>query len=279
MIRDSVASHGGYPIWKLEAPYGKQKLPPDGLSIIMPTYNKRDSLKRAMTAIADQEPCGLPIEIIVIDDGSTDGTGELFDSPWSAVGIECPDWLKIRYFSTGIEEWTSPANSYNLGFNYAKYNYLVHSGADIIWYDPTMLVETMQACDVDRYLIYNYYVLNEPKPNLPTSQLLYFAERGNTTLYPWCVVTSREALKRVGFYEDNYKAGAGEDDAMIMKMATIGVKFCRVANQNVINQEHKKQYTRDAEWKANTQHNVRVGYTAAADLRRKISRGELEAFK
>ena len=279
--RDTVASHGGYPIWRLEAPYSEQKLKPDGLSIIMPTYNKLDSIKRALESIAAQDPCGLPVEVIIVDDGSTDGTFEYFwpaTGPSPIVAVSLPDWLIVRYFSTGIKEWTSPANSYNLGFEESQYNYLVHSGADIIWNKPTMLKETMKACDIDRYLIYNYYVLNEPQPDVATRDLLDYSNRGNTTLYPWCVVTSREALKRIGFYEDNYKAGAGEDDAMIMKMDTIGIKFCRVANQCVINQEHKKQYTRDAQWKVNTAHNVRIGYNAAAELRRKMQRGELERF-
>ena len=275
MISDTVASHGHHKIWKLENPYPEQKLPPDGLSIVMPTYNKLSRLKRALSSICGQKPCGLPVEILVINDGSTDGTSEFF-GPHSPV--QTPDWLTVRYFETGVPEWTSPANSYNTGFRNAKYNYMVHSGADIIWYKPTMLGTVMKACDIDRYLIFDYYVLHEPHPDTSQAELLGLSEKKRATLYPWCVVTSAEALRRIGFYEGNYRAGAGEDDAMIEKFNTIGIKFCRVTNQCVINQEHPKEYVRDLKWKANTNFNVRLGHQSAAGLRAKITRGELEKF-
>jgi glycosyltransferase involved in cell wall biosynthesis len=271
--RDGVARHGGYSIWKLNRPYEEEKLSPDGLSIIMPTFNKKESLKRALASICNQRPCGMPVEIIVINDGSTDGTEELFTEK-----IESPDWIDVRYFETGVTEWTSPALTYNFGFKQAKYNYLVHSGADIIWAKPTMLSAIHRACDVDKYLIFSYYETRERHSDRDTFDLLGVSERGRTTLYPWCIVTSKEALRRVGFYEGDYKPGAGEDDAMILKLATIGIKFCRVEGHAIVNQEHKKEYIRDAQWQANTQFNVRLGYQAAAELKRKIARGELERF-
>jgi len=274
LTADTVASHGHYKIFKVSQPYSKQKLPPNGLSIVTPTFNRRVHLERALESIFAQESCGLPVEVLVVNDGSTDKTYELFDKPFK----NKPDWIDVRYFETGMPEWTSPANSYNLGFEKAKYNYAVHSGADIIWYKPTMLKTMLAACDVDRYLFVDYYVLNEPQPDRTTKELLGFAKRGRSTLYPWLIVTSIEALRRVGFYGDRFKPGAGEDDAIIMKLDTIGVKFCRVDGQLVINQEHKKQYVRDAQWAANTRHNVRVGHLDSAELRRKMQRGELERF-
>ncbi len=274
--RDTVATHGGYGIFRLTRPYPTQQLKPNGLSVIMPTFNKRESIGRAISSICDQEPC-MPVEIIVVDDGSTDGTFQRFEGPWS-VCKTCPDWMDIKYIQTGVPKWTSPANSYNLGFENAKYNYMVHSGADIVWAKPTMLKAIQGACDIDRYLIFDYYVLNSPFPDKPNFELIDVSDKGRTTLYPWCIVTSAEALKRIGFYEKNYRAGAGEDDAMIVKMSTIGITFCRVDGQAVVNQEHEKEYVRDLQWKANTEFNVRLGWQASANLRRKMQQGELKRF-
>ena len=272
--RDTVALHGHYKILTARPPFPPRKLEPNGFSIIMPTYNRAENLQCAIRSISRQEECWLPVEIVVVNDGSTDHTARLFE-----VGFNTPEWMSIKYLETGVDAWTSPANSYNLGFKHAKYNYLVHSGADIVWSRPDMLKAISEACDIDRYLIVDYYVLDvDNRPDVDVFNYIKHAKKGRTTLYPWCVVTSREALDRVGYYSDQFKPGAGEDDAFILEMSTIGIKFCRVPGHAIVNQEHTKQYERDLQWKANTQHNVRVGFQRAAELRKKISRGEIEKF-
>jgi dolichol-phosphate hexosyltransferase len=48
------------------------------LSILMPVYNERATLSAAVKAVLDVEyPC--EVELVVVDDGSTDGTRELYD--------------------------------------------------------------------------------------------------------------------------------------------------------------------------------------------------------
>lgn len=48
---------------------------PDGLSILMPVYNEIERIERALDAtLAVSLPC--PFELVIVDDGSTDGTVE-----------------------------------------------------------------------------------------------------------------------------------------------------------------------------------------------------------
>src|SRR5438034_5872942 len=47
---------------------------PANISIIVPTYNRRASLERMLHALADQTYPADRFEVLVIDDGSTDGT-------------------------------------------------------------------------------------------------------------------------------------------------------------------------------------------------------------
>src|ERR1700728_170454 len=56
---DAVAPGGSPPPEKL-------------LTVVIPHYNQRDFLPRAVASVLHSEPCDL--EIIVVDDGSTDGT-------------------------------------------------------------------------------------------------------------------------------------------------------------------------------------------------------------
>ncbi|SVB83840.1 uncharacterized protein METZ01_LOCUS236694, partial [marine metagenome] len=45
------------------------------ISVIIPTYNRRNTLPRAVESVLNQ--IYKPIEIIVVDDGSTDGAKEM----------------------------------------------------------------------------------------------------------------------------------------------------------------------------------------------------------
>src|SRR5579871_791259 len=48
------------------------------ISAVIPTYNRREHVVRAIKSVLCQIP--LPTEIIVVDDGSTDGTAEMLRS-------------------------------------------------------------------------------------------------------------------------------------------------------------------------------------------------------
>ena len=53
------------------------------ISVIIPTYNRRNTLSRAVESVLNQ--IYKPIEIIVVDDGSTDGTKEMFSEMYPLV--------------------------------------------------------------------------------------------------------------------------------------------------------------------------------------------------
>jgi len=50
---------------------------PTSVSVVIPTYNRRDSLRRALDSLGRQSWPSDRYEVIVVDDGSTDGTANL----------------------------------------------------------------------------------------------------------------------------------------------------------------------------------------------------------
>lgn len=52
---------------------------PPSISVVIPTYNRRARLHRVLTGLRDQTDSG-PIEVVVVSDGSTDGTDEYLAS-------------------------------------------------------------------------------------------------------------------------------------------------------------------------------------------------------
>lgn len=60
------------------------------LSILMPVYNEAATVQNAIKAVLDVEyPC--PIELVVVDDASSDGTAEIID------GVEDERLVKLRH--------------------------------------------------------------------------------------------------------------------------------------------------------------------------------------
>ncbi len=49
------------------------------VSIIIPAFNIRDYIEKCLQSVLDQEYEKESLEIIVVDDGSTDGTSEILD--------------------------------------------------------------------------------------------------------------------------------------------------------------------------------------------------------
>jgi glycosyltransferase involved in cell wall biosynthesis len=59
------------------------------VSVIIPTYNRKEFLQQTLASLARQEWAAAPFEVIVIDDGSTDGTA-------AVAGQDFP--FPLRYF-------------------------------------------------------------------------------------------------------------------------------------------------------------------------------------
>ena len=95
------------------------------LSVVIPTHNKRDLLRRTLTALGQQDPGpDRPWEVVVVDDGSSDGTREWLADEAAAL---VPD-LKVV---------TPPANvgrarARNLGARSASGQWILFLDDDIV---------------------------------------------------------------------------------------------------------------------------------------------------
>jgi glycosyltransferase involved in cell wall biosynthesis len=87
------------------------------VSVIIPTYNRQDLLKEAVLSIAEQTY--RPIECIVVDDGSTDGTAEV---------MHHLEYLQTNDFSLKY------IVQQNAGSQAARNNGTVHSSGEFIQY-------------------------------------------------------------------------------------------------------------------------------------------------
>lgn len=93
------------------------------VSVVLPTYNSREFVSRAIDSVLGQEgEAGL--ELIVVDDQSTDGTGNFIARNYGADP-------RIRIFSTPRN--TGPAHARNVGFAQARGEWIGVIDADDAW--------------------------------------------------------------------------------------------------------------------------------------------------
>ena len=88
------------------------------VSVIIPTYNRRESLRRALTSVFQQTVP--PLEVLVVDDGSTDGTKEM-------VRAEFP---QVTYF---FQKNRGVSKARNRGITEARGEWIAFLDSDDEW--------------------------------------------------------------------------------------------------------------------------------------------------
>lgn len=88
------------------------------ISVVIPTYNRRNVVMNAVNSVLNQNPSGLDYEIVVSDDGSSDNTAELFKKKDK----------RIRYFFNKKNSGVNVAR--NLGIKETKGDYVLFLDSD-----------------------------------------------------------------------------------------------------------------------------------------------------
>lgn len=93
----------------------------DLISVVIPTYNRKDKLPACIQSVLAQTYTN--IEVIVVDDASTDGTQHLFDAPGD------PRVHYVRY-----EQNRGACYARNLGAQRARGSVLAFQDSDDLWH-------------------------------------------------------------------------------------------------------------------------------------------------
>jgi len=96
---------------------------PNSLSIVIPVYNERETLSEILKRVEEAPTLGLEREIILVDDGSTDGTRDLLET------------LRDRYRVILHERNRGKGAALRTGFQNATADLVIVQDADLE-YDP-----------------------------------------------------------------------------------------------------------------------------------------------
>jgi len=149
--------------------------------VIIPTYNERENLPNLVPLVLEQDP---RLEVLVVDDNSPDGTGDLADA---LAGASPRVHVVHRAAKQGL------GTAYRAGFQWAienGYDYVFEMDADFS-HDPRHLPKFLEEIqDVDlvigsRYLNGRVTVVNWPMPRLALSYCANVYARWVTGLKLW----------------------------------------------------------------------------------------------
>lgn len=140
------------------------------LSIIIPTYNRLEILKRCLSAIDLQEEVDLAndVEVIVVDDGGRDGTGEWLNENTEAFRFAL---RPLRQDNAG------QGNARNYGLNEAKGDIVMFLGDDIFLH-PRALSRHLRVHAEHPAPEFAVLGFTTWHPELRVTNFMYFLEHG-----------------------------------------------------------------------------------------------------
>ncbi|CAA7600336.1 Glycosyl transferase family 2 [Acididesulfobacillus acetoxydans] len=167
------------------------------VSVLIPTYNYARYLGAALGSVLDQSYPNL--EIIVVDDGSTDNTREIL-RPWGA---------RIRYI---YEENGGTARALNTGLAAAGGKYVCWLSSDDVFYSDKVAkqVQLMESRPEFGFSYTSFCVIDAKGERQYDVRSPYYPERPDMVrnLIQGCfingstVIIRRTALERTGFFDE-----------------------------------------------------------------------------
>ncbi len=171
------------------------------ISVIIPTFNRVDYLKRAIFSVQRQSAqCQ---EIVVVDDGSTDSTQDFI------LQLAKKD-KRIKYL---FQENNGPAAARNLGIKNCSGDYIAFLDSDDHWHKRKLEVQYKRLFQAKEYLISHTYEkwfrrgvhLNQKKIHIPRDgdifeHCLQLCAVGMST-----VMVKRELFELVGYFDETMR--------------------------------------------------------------------------
>jgi glycosyltransferase involved in cell wall biosynthesis len=196
---------------------------PQLISVIVPVHNGERYLGEALASIFAQDY--RPIEVIVVDDGSTDGTAAIARS-----------FLDIRYFH---EEKQGRAVAINTGIESSRGEYIAFLDADDIWLPDVLSIQIE-------------YLVKHPETGGVCGRMRNFLDPGAicpswidpdtllrpTDFYSTCTMLARRSLfEAVGNFNPTYKQG--QDLEWFFRVKESGIPIGNIPDTVLLRRIHE----------------------------------------
>lgn len=168
------------------------------ISVVIPTFNRKVILGKALAALAEQTLPADQYEVIVIDDGSTDGTDamvESLDVPYTLVYLR--------------QERSGPAAARNHGVRIANGDLIVFIDSDIV-VTPDFLAAHLES-HTDENVIGHGPVIHTDNLDDPTSATMKITDISRAFFATGNVSIRKNHLVEAGLFDEDFVEYGWED--------------------------------------------------------------------
>jgi glycosyltransferase involved in cell wall biosynthesis len=195
------------------------------ISVIIPVYNGEKYITEAINSVLRQNYEN--IEILVINDGSTDNTLEVLKTFGN----------KIKIFS---KENKGPSAARNVGLKNARGSIIGLLDADDVWTDNHIAVclpDLINDSGYDFVHGLTRYVTNLGTPQETILKELYTEASGAASLY------KKSLFEKIGFFDEEMPEG--EDLDIAIRITEAGGREKRVPETTLLYRRHENNMTND----------------------------------
>ena len=212
------------------------------VSLIITTYNYANYIERAIRSALDQSLGNSEYEIIVVNDASTDATGQILDN-YSDV---------VRVFN--LSENMGLAGARNFGIRKARGQFVTFLDADDYLHSEALRAQNLFLSENNAFdaVAIDYYVVNERGQHI---------EHISSSEKPIAcgIMFRKDYLFNIGLYDENFTAREEEDLRIRWEEAGYGIYHMPVPlyryrmHENNLTKDNQKMT--DSQLKLNQKHN------------------------
>ena len=194
-------------------------------SVVIPTYNRKPILEKCLRALENQQLTDAKVsgyEIVLVDDGSTDGTLE-----WLAERAD--QFPHLRSLS---QDRQGPAAARNLGVEAAKGDRIIFIDSDLVVTEHFLqahadaLVEGEKKIGSDRLFTYGW-VINTCNFDRPTSEPYKITDFSAAYFATGNVAIARKWLEKAGLFDTCFQLYGWEDLELGIRLKKLGLKLIK----------------------------------------------------
>ena len=168
------------------------------ISVVIPTYNRRKTIGRSIDSVLNQTL--FPSEIIVVDDGSTDGTSDYIQSNFPSIRL-------LQQPNKGV------SSARNMGIRSSNSDWVALLDSDDEWFPQKLEKQVMtlsqspdiKFCHTEEIWIRNGVRVNQMKKHQKYGGHIFYKCLDMCRISPSSVLFHQSILDDVGYFDEDLK--------------------------------------------------------------------------